>query len=115
KKLDEFFDGETCLADDRAQRAAVEFFVIGDGGLRGRRLANQDDVTAALTIDFKANLFQRLNTLCAGNEGSLLTRLPRPALCDRRAPACRARARLLRAGILLRARLPVLHRASSLG
>jgi hypothetical protein len=33
KKRDKLFNGQTCLADDCAQRAAVEFFVIGDGGL----------------------------------------------------------------------------------
>src|SRR5438552_2136419 len=68
KKLDKLFDGETCLTDDSAESAAVEFFVIGNGGLRGRRLANQDDVTAALAIDFKANLAKRLDALCAGDD-----------------------------------------------
>lgn len=43
-------------ADDRAERAAVEFLVIGNRRLRGRGVANDDDVAAALSIDFKANL-----------------------------------------------------------
>jgi len=53
KQRDEFFDGETCLADDRAERAAIEFLVIGNGGLAGRRLAHHNDVASTLSIDFK--------------------------------------------------------------
>ena len=40
QQLDKLFDGETCLADDCAQRAAVEFLVVGNGSLRGWRLPN---------------------------------------------------------------------------
>src|SRR5205823_3168809 len=63
-----FFDGETCLADDRAECAAIELLMIGDGGLGGRGLANHNDMAAALSIDFKANLAERLDALCAGDD-----------------------------------------------
>jgi hypothetical protein len=35
-KRDELVDGETGLPNNRAQSAAIEFFVVRNGGLRGR-------------------------------------------------------------------------------
>lgn len=69
KQRDELFDREACLANDCAQRAAIKFLVIGNRGLRGRGLANHCDVAAALSINFKANLSEHLNTLRAGDDG----------------------------------------------
>ena len=56
KQCDEFFDGETYLPDDRAESAAIEFFVVGNGGLAARRLAHDNDVAPTLPIDSKATL-----------------------------------------------------------
>src|SRR5437773_232955 len=69
KQRDELFYGQASLADERAERAAIEFFVIGNGCLRGRRVADDNDVTAALSIDFKANLAERLDTFSARDNG----------------------------------------------
>ena len=44
KQRDEFFDRKTSLADDRAERAAVEFLVIGNGSLRGRGFTNDKTI-----------------------------------------------------------------------
>jgi len=94
---DKLFYRETCLADDCPQRAAIEFFVIGNGGLRGRRLANRYDVTATLSIDFKA-ILPSIFTYCAPEmTGSLLTQRPLPTRRDRQVRAGRARVALPRA------------------
>ncbi len=71
KQCNEFFDGKVSLADYGAKGAAVKFFVIGNGRLRRRGFTNQDDVAAALSIDFKANLAERINTLHAGDDRQL--------------------------------------------
>ncbi len=68
KQRHKLFDRKTSLPNNRAERAAIEFFVIRNGRLRGWRLANQDDVAAALSIDFEANLAGRLDTLRAGDD-----------------------------------------------
>lgn len=68
EQRDKLFNGQTCLADDCPECAAVKFFVIGNGGLRGWGVANQDNVTAALSKDFKANLTERLGALRAGDD-----------------------------------------------
>jgi hypothetical protein len=69
KQRDKLFDSKTCLTDDRAESASIEFFVIWNSGLRGWRVANHHDVTAALTIDFKANLATRPDALRAEDDG----------------------------------------------
>jgi len=56
KQSNEFFDREAGLADDGAERAAIEFLVIGNGGLGWRRLAHDDDMAPTLSINFKAKL-----------------------------------------------------------
>ena len=71
KEGDEFFDRQPCLADDRAERTAIEFLVIGNGGLSGWRLAHDNDVAPTLSINFKANLAERLHTICTRDNGSV--------------------------------------------
>src|SRR5258705_12271875 len=100
KQRDELFNRKACLANDRAQGAAIEFLVIGNGGLAGRRLAHNHDVAATLPIDFESD--QSAFTQSAPEmTGSLLTQRPRPTRGDPREAARRARAKLPR-----RMRLP---------
>lgn len=71
KQRNKLLYGKAAVANDRAQRAAIEFLVIGNGGLRGRGFANQNYVAAALSIDFKANFAERLDAQRAGDDRQL--------------------------------------------
>src|SRR5436190_1575369 len=71
EQRNKLFNGQARLADDRAERAAIEYFMVWNSGLGRRGLANQNNVTAALSIDFKANLAKRLDALRARDDRQL--------------------------------------------
>ena len=54
----ELFDGQIGLADNRAQRAAVEFFMVGHNELSNGIIATQNDVAAVLPLLNEARLFK---------------------------------------------------------
>jgi len=71
KQCHKLFHSQTSLANDRAEGAAIEFLVVWNGGLRGRRFAHQNDVAALRLKTSKPNLAERFNTLRARNHGQL--------------------------------------------
>jgi hypothetical protein len=96
KQRREFFDGETGLPNNCAQRTSVQLFMIGNRGLCGRRFPNQNDMTAALSIYFKANLPSALTHSAPETTGNLLTQQPRPVPLDPLARVRHAHVALLR-------------------
>ena len=60
---DEFFDRDACLAKDRAERAAIKRFMIGNDNLCERLLPPKDDMASALTFELKTLFRERGNAL----------------------------------------------------
>jgi hypothetical protein len=71
QQRDEFFNCKSGLANDGAERSAIEFFMIGNRCLRGWGPAHHYDVTAALSVNFEPNLGEGFYTISARNDGQL--------------------------------------------
>src|SRR3990172_5941938 len=78
KQCHKLFHSQTSLANDRAEGAAIEFLVVWNGGLRGRRFAHQNDVAALRLKTSKPILPSALTHSAPETTGSLLTRRPQP-------------------------------------
>ena len=69
QQRNELIHAQARLPDNRAKRATIKFFVIGDGCLCLRLGANQCDVTASLPVNDEACLFKSLDALRARDNG----------------------------------------------
>jgi hypothetical protein len=65
----ELADGQAGLPNNCAQSAAIEFFMIGNCGLRRR--CHQGDVTSTLAINDEANFAKRLDAFRARDDWQL--------------------------------------------
>lgn len=62
-----FINGESCLANDGPERAAVELGVVWDGHLGEWFSAAHDDVTSLLADNPETDFVQRRDALPAGD------------------------------------------------